>query len=661
MPQSDNNATINNDELNRVVEEASKEIADLYVKYFGLDSAEGILEYVTTVIGSVATRMYKGVLEEQKHAFPDKFKQFLFTEHFNIQAGVIAFIIDLSTKTLKLSELKIDISGASPNLLPYPDKNYLGKVIQIAGTTGVSLAASVFIPGGVVAATIGSGTINSALNALWGNLIGPHVMRVDYKASDNAPVLERKYITTEGTFKQLIEHNWKNTFGKDISSDMASLNRVILQAQDTGGNYRYFKFYDPQKNDFANTFEVPTRNEDHLIEFLKRIDYPNDDKQAHISFGGTPKRLIANYFANFGAGAGRVESDLRNNSKPELQLAAAYALETLKGYALEGDSPKERYINTDRYSQQHIQDRAKFFSLVVSERIGNSPSGDEYFTEVKNGKVIKSAGNELNRNGDMANTEVVFVDGKNPSMELSAVNRRVYGYDKDDTIVYKHGSNYIESGLGSDTITTGSGNDTIYTNADINPEHDYDSGTNTVRSGAGNDTIHGSKAKDVIYGEDGDDTIYGREGSDELYGGSGNDTIYTNDKIDDKLDKENEKTTNLVVAGQGKDTVYGSAGKDIIYGDDKENDGNNTHMLGSDSDTIHGKGGDDVIYAGNDKDTVHGGKGNDEIHGGDDKDTLHGDEDDDTIYGDEGNDTIYGGSGNDEIHGGDDDDTLYGG
>ena len=40
MPQSDNNATINNDELSRVVEEASKEIADLYVKYFGRDFAE---------------------------------------------------------------------------------------------------------------------------------------------------------------------------------------------------------------------------------------------------------------------------------------------------------------------------------------------------------------------------------------------------------------------------------------------------------------------------------------------------------------------------------------------------------------------------------------------------------------------------------------------
>ena len=39
MPQSDNNATINNDELNLVVEEASKEIADLYVKFFGLDFA----------------------------------------------------------------------------------------------------------------------------------------------------------------------------------------------------------------------------------------------------------------------------------------------------------------------------------------------------------------------------------------------------------------------------------------------------------------------------------------------------------------------------------------------------------------------------------------------------------------------------------------------
>ena len=42
MPQSDNNATINNDELNRVVEEASKEIADLYVKFFGLDFVGGI-------------------------------------------------------------------------------------------------------------------------------------------------------------------------------------------------------------------------------------------------------------------------------------------------------------------------------------------------------------------------------------------------------------------------------------------------------------------------------------------------------------------------------------------------------------------------------------------------------------------------------------------
>ena len=646
MPQGDNNVTINNDELNRVVEEASKEIADLYVKFFGLDSAEGILEYVTTVIGSVATSIYEKVANREKHQFPDKFRQFLFTKSFDIKAGGIAFTIDLLAKTLKLSELKIDISGASPNLLPYPDKNYLGKVIQIAGTTGVSLAASVFIPGGPITAIIGSGAINSALNALWGNLIGPHVMRVDYKTSDNAPVLERKYITTEGTFKQLIEHNWKNTFGKDISSDMASLNRVILQAQDTGGNYRYFKDYDAngRKTGKMNTFEVPTRNEDHLIEFLKRIDYPNDDKQAHISFGGTPQRLIANYFANFGAGAGRVSDDLKNKNNEDKKIAAAYALETLKGYALEDDTPKERYINTDRYSQQHIQDRAKFFSLVVSEQIGNSPSGDEYFMEVKNGKVVKNAGNELNRNGDIANTEVVFVDGKNPSMELSAVDRRVYGYDKDDTIVYKHGSNYIESGLGSDTITTGKGNDIIYTNADIDPEYDYDSGTNTVRSGSGNDTIHGSKAKDVIYGEDDDDTIYGREGSDELYGGSGNDTIYTNYKIDDKLDKEDENTTNLVVAGQGKDTVYGSAGKDTIYGDDKENDGNNTHILGSDSDTIYGKGGDDVIYAGNDKDTVYGGKGNDEIHGGDDDDTLYGGEGDDTIYGDDGDDTIYGGN-----------------
>ena len=489
-----------------------------------------------------------------------------------------------------------------------------------------------------------------------------HSIVIDYKDKDSHVTKERKYViynakgnARANVYEAILRSHWDD-IGQDIHNP--SLNRVIVgtDKSDSDAEMVFYREYG-DRSDLKNTFEIRKgKGDDVLVPFLKRLKVGfEDDKNAHVKFGSDdPKEIVANYFANFGAGASRVSGDLQREDK-KLKLAAAYALETLKGYALAGSAPKSEYTNLQIHSKKHIEDRISMLSRIVST--GFDAQGDILFKDLINEIYQSNLDNgEINHR-----KEIIFGSNGGNKITTKAQSSYIYAMGGDDTIVAVSSDSYIEGGEGSDRITTGPGKDTIYTNADINPEHDYDSGTNTVRSGAGSDTIHGSKAKDVIYGEDGDDTIYGREGSDELYGGSGNDTIYTNDKMDDKLDKENENTTNLVVAGQGKDTVYGSAGKDIIYGDDKENDGNNTHMLGSDSDTIYGKGGDDVIYAGNDKDTVHGGKGNDEIHGGDDKDTLHGDEDDDTIYGDEGNDTIYGGSGNDEIHGGDDDDTLYGG
>ena len=613
-----NNQDGNHTPTQDAVNEVSHEITDIYVKFFNIDSPEGIFEYVYSILNGVASELHKEGIE------PIKFKQFLYTHAIDIKIGGTVFVIDVASKMLRLKDIDIDISGASPNLLAYPDKNYLGKIIQIAGTTGVSLILGAFVPGGIIGTVVGGAAINSALNAIWGNLIGPHVMSVDYKASDNAPVKERKYITIEGTFKQLIEHNWKNYIGKDI----AILDRVIIQASDTNGNYRYFKTYEINgiKTDEVNTYEIPTESEEHLIEFLKRFE--KADYTAHIKLGSKKNRkLVVNYFANFGEGAKEIISDLEKSDKKK---AASYCLQYLEGYALEGHRDATEYKERTKYSEQHIQDRAKFFSLVVSERIGNSPSGDEYFTEVKNGKVMKSAGNELNRSGDMANTEVVFVDGENPSMELSAVDRRVYGYDRDDTIVYKYGNNYIESGLGSDTIITGKGSDTIYTNANIDVKYDQEDNNvqNTVHAGAGNDTIYGSKGMDEIYGEDDNDTIYGGGGDDKIYGGEGNDTLYADDVARGSIDTSSN--INKLYGGAGNDTLVGGEGTDHLYA------GNEKINIFTDSsttdDTLDGKGGNDFLYGSNGHSNMKGGAGNDTFYSGEGMDKMQDDEGDDTYY-----------------------------
>ncbi|MCZ6158847.1 hypothetical protein, partial [Campylobacter ureolyticus] len=155
------------------------------------------------------------------------------------------------------------------------------KVIQVAGTTGVSLALGLLVPGGVVAATIASGAINNALNAIWGSLIGPHIMTIDFKKQENGKVLERKYIS-EGNFKDTISHNWSDIFGVDIKSDINSLRRVIIQTTDSGGNIIYYRNYGKNNDGPLHTYEIPSGSKAHLLEFLKRFE---SNYIAHIKLG----------------------------------------------------------------------------------------------------------------------------------------------------------------------------------------------------------------------------------------------------------------------------------------------------------------------------------------------------------------------------------------
>jgi len=637
------------------VSEYAPKIADVIEKV-GNGDATGAMKAAEDIMMSVFEELIDDSVKNSDEAERKT------TESFKKKLGIYLdgkwIVIDYIIGHVKFNTFKLNHDGSSygeaisrgqnTNLRPYIDRSsMLYGFKEIFG-----LVADTIIDGLSYGAV---GFFASVKDIATAN----HSIVIDYKDKNSHVTKERKYViynakgnARANVYEAILRSHWDD-IGQDIHNP--NLNRVIVgtDKSDSDAEMVFYRKYIDDKT--KNTFEIRKgKGDDVLVPFLKRLKVGfEDDKNAHVKFNSDkPKEIVANYFANFGAGASRVSGDLQKGDK---KLAAAYALETLKGYALAGSAPKSEYTNLQIHSKKHIEDRISMLSRIVSTGFG--AQGDILFKDLINEIYQSNLDNgEINHG-----KEILFGSNGGNKITTKAQSSYIYAMGGDDTIVAASSDSYIEGGEGSDRITTGPGKDTIYTNADINPEYDYDSGTNTVRSGAGNDTIHGSKAKDVIYGEDGDDTIYGREGGDELYGGSGNDTIYTNYKMDDKLDKEDENTTNLVVAGQGKDTVYGSAGKDIIYGDDKENDGNNTHMLGSDSDTIYGKGGDDVIYAGNDKDTVYGGKGNDEIHGGDDDDTLHGEEDDDTIYGDKGNDTIYGGSGNDEIHGGIDNDTLYGG
>lgn len=657
MP-TDNNQT--NSELDKVLKEVANEVADIYVDYFGINSPEGILEYVTSLFGSVASSLHKSGVDGLEYA--SKVKQYLYTNAFDIKAGGVVFAIDLAAKTMRLKDTSLDYSGATKGLIPYPDKNYLGKVIQVAGTTGVSLALGLLVPGGVVAATIASGAINNALNAIWGSLIGPHIMTIDFKEQENGKVLERKYIS-EGNFKDTISHNWSDILGVDIKSDINSLRRVIIQTTDSGGNIIYYRNEDTDvnKNGPLHTYEIPSGSKAHLLEFLKRFE---SNYVAHIKLGvDEVRKLLVNYYANYGANAGRVESDLKipksNNTDTEaIRQAAAHCLKELKGYALdEGFSSVSEYDDLNIYSNKHKDSRLEFFKAVIRDKIAeisHTEKDKRYntYTDTKTNTFL------WNTNGTFTPAKkIVFVDGKYSSSASGKYD--IFGYSNPDTInLTKNADNvYAELGLGSDTITTGSGDDIIYTNVnteDGGVDTEDKNTTNTVNSGEGDDTIYGSKGKDKITSGKGTNHIYAGGGSDEInVTNSGKNYIYTGISAEGREDKDNESDINTVNLTYGTNEVYGSKGIDLIT---SENAGKNYIITKDGDDGINIYGGEfNEIFTGKGSDTItiNSAKGPNYIYTStDSKNSEDQDTKDDinTVVITTGQNYIYGGKGVENLH-----------
>ncbi|WP_298029534.1 calcium-binding protein [uncultured Campylobacter sp.] len=577
---------------------------------------------------------------------------------FEVKSAGVGIIFDLISGTIETTLDSGNRSGATKEYYAKPDIHFRKLVLKglVTGAAEILIGKKVKLAGQATSKLVkfaGNFIQSIAISEITGEafdkFFGAQLATIDFtKSEHDTKVLERKYLIQD-TLGNALDHYWNN-----IYNDMKTLERTIIKTEDLKegedmpeNNIVYYRKYPKDETDtkFIKSLRLDDPKDTYIIEILKRVKQRDILKIIEGDDRNDAKVIVANYLSDYGSNTASILSDLTSqkdfNDKEagveikgkEVRGAASYCLQYLEGYALKGHKGATEYEELTKYSEQHIQDRAKFFSLVVSERIGNSPSGDEYFTEVKNGKVIKSAGNELNKSGDMANTEVVFVDGKNPSMELSAVDRRIYGYDRDDTIVYKYGNNYIESGLGSDTITTGKGSDTIYTNANIDVKYDQEDNSvkNTVHAGAGNDIVYGSKGMDEIYGEDDNDTIYGGGGDDKIYGGEGNDTLYADDTARGSIDTSLNE--NRLYGGAGDDTLIGGAGTDYLYAEDEKDD---IPAHYSSNDVLDGKGGNDFLYGSTAKcgySKMQGGVGNDTFYcGRGGMDTMNDEEGDDTYY-----------------------------
>ena len=498
-----------------------------------------------------------------------------------------------------------------------------------------------------------------------------HIIRVDYYDKNNSGdidnnISEKKYLVynSSSKFEEALQSAWG-----EINSDMNSgkYRRVIFSRYNksfkTNNDVEFIYHKTYKKTNKENTFEIRNGGKDTLISILKRIDYPNSHKQkAYVKFGSSNQsplqKILVNYYANFGNGANDILNNL-NSKEDDIQKAAAYALENLKGYALEGDTASKEYVNLKNYSEKHIKARVEFLKGFIKKVIGVDEQGPFYKDSNLNAYI-----GSVNSGGSLFGTyNPINIFGSYEYKETTKTNRKINVFGKVDGDKIKmdvEDDVYIEAGLGSDTITTGSGDDTIYTNAAIEDKYDKEdkNTVNTVVAGRGRDKIYGSNGKDIIYADDlknngnggsltsdkdivygkgGDDEIYGGNDSDTIYGGSGSDELYGGDDDDtiyadsnDGSSKDSSKDVNFIYGGDGNDTLIGGDGVDFLYaGDAYRKDG--TRFLNKQN-QLKGGGGNDHLYGSTTATTMHGDEGEDTLNGGNGVDTMYGGSDFDTYY-----------------------------
>ncbi|MGL5807084.1 MAG: hypothetical protein ACRC11_16860 [Xenococcaceae cyanobacterium] len=284
--------------------------------------------------------------------------------------------------------------------------------------------------------------------------------------------------------------------------------------------------------------------------------------------------------------------------------------------------------------------------------------------------MFQDMGWNMNTNGWIYGTRA------DNTLNGSAINQRLYGWDGIDPIDAGDGADFADGGNGNDIVNGEAGNDTIY-------------------GGNNEDLLDGGEDDDILFGGNGNDTLNSGKGNDTIDGGAGTDTVsYKNDPS--RVTVPNgvivNLLTNLATDGFGGtdqlcniENVIGSAFDDNITGDAQNNkieagSGNDNIKAGSGNDNIDGGEGIDTVdyslspnrvlvnidetrgYADfgigagealdgyGFRDTL---KNLENITGSNSSDTLIGNNQNNSISGGFGDDVLIGNAGNDALDGGD--------
>ncbi|WP_240127038.1 calcium-binding protein [Thermomonas alba] len=186
-----------------------------------------------------------------------------------------------------------------------------------------------------------------------------------------------------------------------------------------------------------------------------------------------------------------------------------------------------------------------------------------------------------------------------------------------DQVLFKDGTVWTTAMLKTMSLQGTAGNDDL-TGFDTDDVFSGGAGNDTISGAAGNDQISGGEGDDVLNGDAGNDTLFGELGADTLNGGDGDDVLSGGDGMD------------ALAGGAGNDTLLGGEGQDFLAGD-------------AGDDFLDAGAGDDQLVGGEGNDQLRGGLGNDVLQGGagDDRYYFARGDGSDLIWDIDGRTTVY--------------------
>jgi Ca2+-binding RTX toxin-like protein len=442
-----------------------------YLNEYGVNEKDALL--IGASLCDWAYSVGEKILDEgeEKLAFPLKF----LTKQGPIVAGIIN-VVEL---------------GATPKALALTAASFL---VSSAGVGGGILASVVASIGGGVFAVLGAEVlvgvgvglaVDYLVGEAWDTFIGPNAeLIVNHETKDYSFTVSGKlsdFLEPRGTFWQGVNAILDLWPGDDNTAsnvwekfDLANANRWSLKAADVSGEPLVISY----KSDSGFTFSGVSGSFRDI--YNSRIDgdrYSFSSEKEHTT---TINLILENYGRDFDVTTSTGNDHVYNlvvKTEDELYALATSANETvakrtllaldlLRCFALESEAGLSEPINTDEYSDQYIQDRARFLYHSIHEDALSSDGTDITFVdktynitlEVGNGSANPLTDEKYYLFGE--DDVIAAALGKDTSFSNDVLQGEdnedhLYGMGGDDSLKGFGGADYLEGGLGRDTMDGG--------------------------------------------------------------------------------------------------------------------------------------------------------------------------------------------------------------